>query len=229
MAKNGNNAAKNETTPQVEVVPNSHILNASTRGDVNYALNRLVESTKGGIVIGTDGKPATMPDNSGEVTCRKLEWLTLDQVAQVEEVDTEGNKSSRFVNDTGDTCTMFQVNGTSGLIVNKRTIEPSPDFGVVDVGFIVDSPDNRSIVRNTLQYIFNTSGIASKEWTHKHIVFVTSLDDMSSGSSSSKATSGVDSLAIKAKGRPAAAIRTTINVAKKLVQGAIDVATRKTE
>jgi hypothetical protein len=232
MAKqNGNTASKNEVVESTEVettiVPNSHILNASSKGDVNYALNRLVESTKTGIVIGTDGKPI-MIENAGEATCPKVEWLTLDQVAQVEEIN-DGEKSSRFVNDTGDTVMMFQINGNSGLVVNKKTTEPSPNFGVVDMGFVVDSPANRAAIRDTLQFIFADAKIASAHWTHKHIVYVTSLDDMSSGTSSSKATTTVSAMAVKAKGRPASAIRTTINVMKKLAQGAIDVATRKAE
>lgn len=221
MAKQNGNASNGN------IVPNAHILNASSKGDVNYALNRLVDSTKNGIVIGVDGKPAMMPDNSGEVTCDKLDWLTLDQVAQIEEV-IEGKKSTRFVNDTGDTVMSFQINGNTGLVVNKRTVEPAPNFGIVDMGFIIDNPDNRKAIREALQFIFNTSGIASKEWTHKHVVFVTSLDDMSTGTSSTKATTGVASLAVKAKGRPASAIRTTINITKKLMQGAVDIA-RKSE
>ena len=228
MAKNGNNASNGKTDANNEVTPNSHILNASTRGDVNYALNRLVASTKNGIVIGTDGKPVLI-ENAGEVTCPKVEWLTLDQVAQIEEVDTEGKKSTRFVNSTNDSVMMFQINGQTGLIVNKKTIEPSPNFGIVDMGFVVDSPANRAAIRDTLQFIFADAKIASAHWTHKHIVYVTSLDDMSSGTSSSKATTTVSAMAVKAKGRPAAAIRTTINVAKKVLQGAVDIATRKAE
>lgn len=187
MAKS-NSTSSNVSTDSTQ---SENVLNQATLGDVADSINRSIRALNEGFIIGRDGNPVMLPDNSGAKNVS-----TVSFVSPTSGIVLYGEKSE-FRNEANQALMIYQINGNATGVGS-----PTKPFGVVDLGLFIDTPQNRDAVRAAVQSTFTADQVASPEWLARNAYFANSahaLRAKGSGGSGQSARSAAEAEIVKLK------------------------------